>query len=78
HVPELRFSLLDVPSLLPFRQFDALVIQGAEVFGERFGDDDAQVKQRQSSKLTELDLKFHFFPWWKEPQYSIAPEGVII
>ncbi|ANL71163.1 phage terminase large subunit-like protein [Rhizobium phaseoli] len=40
--------------------------------------EDAQVKQRQALELTELDFKFHFFPWWKEPHYAIAPEGVII
>ncbi len=40
--------------------------------------EDAQIKQRQSTDLTELDFKFHFFPWWKEPQYSIASAGVII
>ncbi|MBY3590603.1 terminase [Rhizobium bangladeshense] len=40
--------------------------------------EDAQVKHRQAADLTPLDFKFHFFPWWKEPQYSIDPEGVII
>ncbi|MGB8292882.1 MAG: hypothetical protein WCE42_34165, partial [Rhizobium ruizarguesonis] len=40
--------------------------------------EDGQVKQRQALELTELDFKFHFFPWWKEPQYAIAPERVII
>ncbi|NTJ63531.1 terminase [Agrobacterium rhizogenes] len=40
--------------------------------------EDAQVKKRQNVELTELDFKFHFFPWWKSPEYSIEPRGVVI
>lgn len=40
--------------------------------------DDAQAKQRMGTKLTPLDFKFHFFPWWKEPDYAIDPDGVTI
>lgn len=29
-------------------------------------------------KLTPLDYKFWFFPWWKHPEYSINPETVPI
>jgi hypothetical protein len=32
----------------------------------------------QGKRLTEMDWKFHFFPWFKEPKYSIDPEEVII
>lgn len=38
----------------------------------------AQSKARMGSKLTELDWKFHFFPWWKEPSYKLDPRGVVI
>lgn len=38
----------------------------------------AQTKARMGTRLTELDFKFHFFPWWKSPEYSIDPTGVII
>lgn len=38
----------------------------------------AKTKARQGSKLTPLDFKFHFYPWWKEPQYAIPAEGVVI
>jgi hypothetical protein len=38
----------------------------------------AQSKARMGTRLTELDFKFHFYPWWKEPAYWIDPEGVII
>lgn len=38
----------------------------------------AQIKQRSASRLTPLDWKFHFFPWWKMPEYEIDPEGVVI
>lgn len=27
--------------------------------------------QEQERKLTELDFKFFFFPWWKSPEYAI-------
>lgn len=38
----------------------------------------AQAKGRMGSKLTPLDFKFHFFPWWKAPKYEIDPEGVVV
>ncbi|BDQ35921.1 phage terminase large subunit [Pseudodesulfovibrio nedwellii] len=31
----------------------------------------------EGRKLTELDFKFHFFPWWKHPTYRIGVEGVV-
>jgi len=27
-------------------------------------------------KLTELDFKFHFFPWYQEPDYSLKPSQI--
>lgn len=38
----------------------------------------AKSKSRMGSHLTELDFKFHFFPWWKSPEYEIDPKGVVI
>jgi hypothetical protein len=38
----------------------------------------AQAKRRMSSPLTPLDFKFHFFPWWRAPEYELNPTGVII
>lgn len=32
----------------------------------------------QKAKLTPLDLKFHFFPWWQESAYELDPAGVAI
>ena len=29
-------------------------------------------------KLTALDYKFHFFPWWRDPDYVLDPGGVLI
>lgn len=29
-------------------------------------------------KLTEMDYKFHFFPWYQEPRYVLDPEYVVI
>jgi len=39
---------------------------------------EAQAKARTGAKLTPLDWKFHFYPWWKEPTYTMDPEGVLI
>lgn len=38
----------------------------------------ARAMQRAGAKLTPLDFKFHFFPWWQEPKYRIDPRGVPI
>lgn len=38
----------------------------------------AQAKTRTGETLTELDFKFHFAPWWKEPAYEIDPAGVAL
>jgi len=38
----------------------------------------AQAAERMGAKLTPLDFKFHFRPWWKAPEYRIDPEGVPI
>jgi hypothetical protein len=37
-----------------------------------------QAKQRMGVPLTPLDFRFSFFPWWKAPEYTIDPEGVVI
>lgn len=38
----------------------------------------AKSKGRLGTKLTPLDFKFHFYPWWKCPEYDIDPSGVVI
>lgn len=38
----------------------------------------AQSRERSGGKLTTLDYKFHFFPWWKHPSYVLDPEDVTI
>lgn len=40
--------------------------------------DDAQAAARKGSKLSPLDFKFHFFPWWQAPEYRLDPDGVDI
>lgn len=30
------------------------------------------------AKLSQLDFRFHFFPWWTKQDYSIDPVGVIL
>lgn len=39
---------------------------------------EAQIDKRMGTKLTELDWRFHFFPWWREDAYEIDPENVVI
>jgi hypothetical protein len=39
---------------------------------------EAESKQRLGSKLSVLDWKFHFYPWWREPSYQLDPEGVLL
>lgn len=38
----------------------------------------AQSLQRQGTKLTPLDFRFHFLPWHKMPEYRIPADDVII
>lgn len=38
----------------------------------------AQNMEREGRKLTELDFKFFFFPWWKHPEYVMDLAGVVI
>jgi hypothetical protein len=38
----------------------------------------AEKRQMQGSKLTPIDFKFHFHPWWKDPKYSMDSEGIMI
>jgi len=37
---------------------------------------EGQEVQRRGIKLTSLDMKFFFFPWWKHPEYVLDPDGV--
>lgn len=38
----------------------------------------AQNTQKQGTPLTTMDFKFHFYPWWEHPAYTIDPAGVLI
>ncbi len=40
--------------------------------------DAGQSKARMGSRLTPLDFKFFFFPWWRSPEYELDPDGVVI
>ncbi len=31
----------------------------------------AETAQRRGTELSSLDFKFHFFPWWQEPGYTL-------
>ena len=38
----------------------------------------ARAKQRTGAPLTPLDFSFHFFPWWRAPEYELEEAGVVI
>ena len=38
----------------------------------------AQKQQAAGTKLTEMDFRFHFFPWWEDPRNVLDPDGVPI
>src|SRR5690606_3243701 len=39
---------------------------------------DARELAAAGKPLSALDWKFHFFPWWKNPAYSLEPAGIVI
>ena len=38
----------------------------------------ARSRERTETRLSKLDFKFWFFPWWKNPEYSLDPVDVVI
>ena len=38
----------------------------------------SQARNKSNKKLSKLDFKFHFYPWWKNEKYKLDPSGVII
>lgn len=38
----------------------------------------AEAKLRMSTNLTPLDFKFHFYPWHRMPEYTLADASVVI
>lgn len=38
----------------------------------------AKALKDAESTLTELDFKFHFFPWWEDDSYRLSPHHVVI
>lgn len=38
----------------------------------------AQNKKLSSTKLTQMDFRFHFFPWWSDTRNVLDPDGVTI
>ncbi|MGI9506703.1 MAG: terminase, partial [Geminicoccaceae bacterium] len=38
---------------------------------------DSQSAQRRGVKLSPMDFKFHFFPWWRHPQYRLEDDAVV-
>lgn len=38
----------------------------------------ARKSQAEGKALSELDFRFHFFPWFANAEYSLDPEGIMI
>ena len=38
----------------------------------------ARRRDAERQVLTDLDFRFHFFPWWDNPDYVLPPDGVRI
>lgn len=38
----------------------------------------AMALHHQKRELTFRDYRFHFFPWWQAPEYTMDPKGVIL
>ena len=38
----------------------------------------ARQRQDQGKRLTVLDFKLHFFPWYRKPANTLPPDGVVI
>jgi hypothetical protein len=38
----------------------------------------AQALHDTRKVLTQRDYRFHFYPWWQEPNYRMSPAGVLI
>lgn len=57
----------------------AFIESTAEGQGGDFFDmcERAQTKQRLGTPLTTMDFKFHFFPWWQDPDYVLDDEVLI-
>lgn len=39
---------------------------------------EAQASQHADKKLSSLDFRFHFFPWWQHKDYKIDSNGLLI
>lgn len=39
---------------------------------------EALARQQAGKHPNEMQFLFHFFPWWKEPAYTLEPDGVLI
>lgn len=39
---------------------------------------EAQANQDANKKLSPLDFRFHFLPWWRQESYKIDPEGLTV
>jgi hypothetical protein len=38
----------------------------------------AEALDQEGRALTQEDFKFHFYPWWSDPQYEKEPAGIIV
>jgi hypothetical protein len=65
--------------------FNAVPIDGeitiestAEGYGGYFFDMCEKAQNRGNQNLTQMDFKFHFYPWYNTDEYRINPDGIVI
>lgn len=51
--------------------------EGAEGYFHDYSMDAIRRKD-EGAKLSSLDYRLHFFPWWKKRSYTLDPDGVLI
>ncbi len=66
----------------------AAVVKGGMIYIESTGEGSegdfhdivlaAKQRQDQGTKETVLDFRLHFFPWWRKPENSLDPVGIVI
>lgn len=62
-------------SILPGQRITSESTHEAGKFGEHYKLLSRAMKAQSLPRLTSMDWKFHFFPWWRHPAYRMEPDG---
>lgn len=58
----------------------AIIESTAEGMGGKFYEisEQARIHKEMRRNLSPIQFRFHFFPWWKAPDYRMSPKGIVI